>query len=51
VEQIDLMCIMVETYIQKKKGVKVTIDRIQVARDPRQLQMLMEAFNVAVANK
>ncbi len=50
-EQIDLMCIMVETYIQNKKGVKVTIDRVQVARDPRQLQMLIEAFNVAVANK
>ncbi len=50
-EQIDLMCIMIETFIQNKKGVRVTINRVQVARDPRQLQMLIEAFNVAVANK
>jgi CRISPR/Cas system CSM-associated protein Csm3 (group 7 of RAMP superfamily) len=42
---------MVETYIQNKKGVRVTIDRVQVAHNPRQLQMLIEAFNVAVANK
>jgi hypothetical protein len=42
---------MIETFIQNKKGVRVTINRVQVARDPRQLQMLIEAFNVAVANK
>ena len=45
------MCQVIEAFILKKKGERVTINRTQVIMDVRQLQMLLNAFNVANGNK
>ena len=49
--QIDFMCVVVEEYIYKMKGVKVRIDRRAVATDGRQMAMLMNAYQIANGNK
>lgn len=48
-ERINFMCAVVEEYIFKMKGVQVKIDRAKI-NDPRQLTMLVEAFNIANGN-
>jgi len=49
--QIDFMCVVVEDYIYKMKGVQVRIDRRAVATDGRQMAMLMNAYQIAHGNK
>ena len=49
--QIDFMCVVVEEYIYKMKGVQVRIDRRAVATDGRQMAMLMNAYQIAHGNK
>ena len=44
--QISLMCAKVEEYIFQRKGVSVTIDRLQMI-DPRQFSMLVQAYKIA----
>ena len=44
--QINLMCAKVEEYIFQRKGVNVTIDRLQMV-DPRQFSMLVQAYRIA----
>ena len=39
------MCNVVEDYIYKKKNVRISIDRMIVITDQRQLNMLIYAFN------
>jgi hypothetical protein len=48
--QINLMCAKVEEYIFQRKGVHVTIDRLQMI-DPRQFSMLVQAYQIASGNK
>jgi|694.fasta_scaffold57167_14 hypothetical protein len=50
IKEVDQMCQVVEAFILKKKGERVTINRTRVIMDVRQLQMLIHAFNVANAN-
>jgi hypothetical protein len=45
------MCQIVEAFILKRKGERVTINRTRVIMDARQIQMLIHAFNVANGNK
>jgi hypothetical protein len=45
------MCQVVEAFILKKKGERVTINRTQVIMDVRQLEMLFYAYNIANGNK
>lgn len=45
--QIDFMCVVVEDYIYRLKGVRVRIDRQAVASDGRQIAMLMNAYQIA----
>ena len=47
--QINIMCAKVEEYIFQRKGVHVTIDRMQMI-DPRQFSMLVHAYKVASGN-
>jgi len=49
--QIDFMCVVVEEYIYKMKGVQVRIDRRAVATDGRQMAMLMNAYQIAHGDK
>jgi hypothetical protein len=39
------MCDVVEDYIYQKKNVRISIDRMIVMYDERQLNMLIDAFN------
>jgi ABC-type uncharacterized transport system ATPase component len=39
------MCDVVEDYIYQKKNVKISIDRMILMYDERQLNMLIDAFN------
>ena len=48
--QINLMCAKVEEYIFQRKGVHVTIDRLQMT-DPRQFSMLVQAYQIASGNQ
>ncbi len=48
--QINIMCAKVEDYIFQRKGVHVTIDRLQMV-DPRQFSMLVQAYQIASGNK
>jgi|688.fasta_scaffold2092772_2 hypothetical protein len=45
------MCEIVESYIKQKKNRDVTINRLQVYVDSRQIEMLIYAFNIANENK
>ena len=47
IRDIDLMCAIVENYIYTKKGKRVNIDRLTIANDTRQQQMLVYAFSIA----
>jgi len=49
--QIDFMCAVVEDYIYRMKGVQVKIDRMAIARDGRQMALLMKAYQIADGNK
>lgn len=51
IQEVDKMCQVVEAYILKKKGERVTINRTRVIIDIHQLQMLIHAYNVANGNK
>jgi hypothetical protein len=51
IREVDQMCQIVEAFILKKKGERVTINRTNIIMDVRQLQMLIHAFNVANGNK
>ena len=39
------MCDVAEDYIYQKKNVKISIDRMILMYDERQLNMLIDAFN------
>ena len=41
------MCQIVEDYIFSKKGVKISINRLSVLADRRQLDLLIDAYNYA----
>jgi hypothetical protein len=47
IRDIDFMCAIVEDYIHRVKGEKVKIDRLSIANDIRQQQMLIHAFGIA----
>jgi hypothetical protein len=49
--QIEFMCVVVEGYIYRLKGVQIRIDRRAVASDGRQMAMLMNAYQIANGNK
>ncbi len=50
IKEVDQMCQVVEAFILKKKGERVTINRTRVIMDLYQVQLLIHAFNVANGN-
>lgn len=51
IREVDKMCQVVEAYILKKKGERVTINRTRVIMDLYQVQLLIQAYNVANGDK
>jgi len=51
IKEVDQMCQVVEAFILKKKGERVTINRTRVIMDLYQVQLLIQAYNVANGDK